>query len=163
MPSFFFSKPATVPVNVSSQLGLGEDDDRTSASPSKERVQSAPLNPKESSNMDDLPPQSPDSSLSSSQGSDTLSNISEAREIEQRVGSALKGSKENVSRLSHETLQRLELMSGSANKNKSVHSIGVVPVPASHRTDSQHSRPDSRASRPGSTRHPILPPIGASA
>ena len=153
----FYSKPATVPVAVTAQLGLGEDDD--SPSPSKDRVHSAPLNPKDNTNMDALPPASPDSSISGSSRTDTLSNISEAREIENhRAGSAdamLKGSKDNGN-LAHEALERLELLSGSGTKNQSNPSVPLAPRP-----DSQHGeRPLS--GRPGSERHPILPPIATS-
>ena len=150
---FGYSKPATVPVTVTAQLGLGEDDD--SPSPSKDRVHSAPINPNDPGNMDALPPASPDSSLSGSTRSDTLSNISEAREIEHRAGSPdheLKGSKDNL-KMAHEALERLELLSGSGTKNLSNPSVPLAPRPDSQQAD----RPLS--GRPGSERHPVLPPI----
>ena len=157
------SKPSTVPVPVSAQCGLGPEEGEDSPSPNKERVQSAPPNQKDNTNMDALPPASPDSSVSGGDEEDTLSNISEAREIEHRAGSpdaqgGLKGSKDNIN-LPRDALERLELMSGSGTKNMSNPSVPLAPRPGSGQGD----RPGSRSGRPGSNRHRVLPPIGSTA
>ena len=152
-----------MPLAVTAQLGLGEVDD--SPSPSKERMHSAPTT---KDNMDALPPGSPDSSMTGGAEEDTLSNISEAREIENRAGSP-EADKENLV-LPQDTIERLELLSGSASKNLSNHSVPLAPRPSSREQQAPPEsprRPDSAGAssthlsgRPGSNRHPVLPPIG---
>ena len=119
--------------------------------------------------MDALPPCSPDSSQSDADSSG-LSNISEAQDMAERTADSLDGSLQgshNNLVLPTEALDRIELLSGSASKNlSSTHSVPLAPRPNSggqRPMSGMGSRSGSAMSqmsnRPGSDRHPILPPI----
>lgn len=130
--SFSCSAPRTVPQSLNSTVGLGD----TMIS---QRAYSAP-----NQNMDALPPESPDSSESCSGGDSSLSNISEARDIDEEVPDSPASDFQLP-------VDRISLTSGS-NKH--------TPPPIAPRPQSAGSRPLS--GRPGSEKHPILPPIGSS-
>ena len=147
-----------MPAPVSAQVGLGE-----TPLPPQYRAYSAPTT---NDNMDVLPPNSPDSSDAADNDDDSLSNISEARE--RAVADSPEGSRgQSEVNLPPETLDRLELTSGSDKNLSAVGSVPMAPRPGSR--SSQGSRAGSgmsgsltqRSNRPGSERHPVLPPIGA--
>lgn len=146
-----FSAPRTVPQSLSATMGLGDSDTWHS----NQRAYSAP-----DPNMDALPPTSPDSSESRSGGDSSLSNISEARDIDEEPGSQPESptGSQNDLQLPADALDRITLVSSSgSNKNQSANgkSLPLAPRPVS-----AGSRPGS--GRPGSDRHPVLPPIGQS-
>jgi len=163
--------PQTVPAPVSAQAqGLGPDDQVVP----QYRAFSAPTT---NDNMDVLPPNSPDSSDAAGADDDSLSNISEAREMADRSpeGSERGGDGDQVhydANLPPDTLDRLDLASGSdKNLTGSPGSVPLAPRPGSR--SGQGSRAGSRigsamsggsltnrSNRPGSERHPVLPPIG---
>lgn len=130
-----------MPVPVSAQLGL-EDETRAYSAPA-------------TNDMDILPPNSPDSSNAAGNDDDSLSNLSEAREITQNDMS-VEGSPRN-DLLPKTVIEPLELTSGGSDKNSN--SAGSVPMAPRPGARSAGSRPDS--GRPGSERHPVLPPISA--
>ena len=162
--------PRTVPQPVSAQQGLGDDPD----DPVGGRSLSAPLHGLD--NMDALPPSSPDSSDMGSEHSSGLTNISEARDVDVG-GSPVDGDPVVV--------DPLELVSGSNNSKSGSDgplmaprpgSAGVMGCPVSHsssreagseflrasqsRMISPPGSASSRSGRPGSSKHPVLPPIG---
>ena len=154
-----FSAPRTVPQPLTATLGLGD-----SEAAHRQRAYSAPMTNEQ--NMDALPPSSPDSSESRSGGDSSLSNISEARDIEQEPGSPdgsrheSPGASQTDLQLPAEALDRLTLMSGSDSKNRSAGSMPLAPRPGS---GADHgSRPESASGILGSDRLPVLPPIGQS-
>jgi hypothetical protein len=151
---YSFRAPRTVPLAVSGQVGLGEDER------GEYRSYSAPTSKK---NMDALPPSSPDSSISGSGSNSSLSNISEARDMDQNEQvspeASPKGSDKDLA-LPSEVLDMIELLSGSGSKHHSG-SVPLAPRPGSGEgmrldDDSNGSRSNSRL---GSERHRVLPPI----
>jgi len=142
----------TVPQDVNSQMGLG---DQMGAKHNKTRSYSAPF-----ANPDALPPNSPDSSDFRSVSPSTLSNISEAQDVEQEQdgdGSGSEGYPENLA-LPAEALDRITLFSGSPTKTNG--SVPLAPRPGSNnRAVSRSPEYSNRSSRPGSERHMVLPPI----
>jgi hypothetical protein len=161
--SVCYRTPRTVPASVMTQLGLGDDTGRNGQSA---RAFSAPA---PADNMDILPPNSPDSSDMQSQDDDSLSNISEAREIGPGGRNGVRGSLNGSARRPFQSqdthIDRLEL--GSTPENNSTDSVPKTPRPGSRTGGSRQgsrsgmgSRQGSNLSgRPGSDRHPVLPPI----
>ena len=143
--------PRTVPAPVSGQLGLGEEQAPGTTSASY-RAFSAPV-PNE--NMDVLPPNSPDSSDMGMNDDDSLSNLSEAREINNTGPCSPVGSARRTFPPA-ETIDRLEL--GSTSDKNSANSVPPAPRPGS-RTGPPSRQGSAMSGRPGSDRHPVLPPI----
>ncbi len=166
-----YRAPRTVPQPVDAQLGLGDDD------PAR-RSYSAPHPASRAGiNMDALPPGSPDSSEARSNSNSSLENLSEAGGVNRAVESpvdSLEGSfkGEEDTGLPAEAVDPIELMSGTASKTLS--GAPMAPRPTSggqgsrQLSDLAGSRPGSgvgsragsaMSGRPGSDRHPVLPPI----
>lgn len=157
-----FSRGRTVPQPVSAQMGLGDEDGgvRSSSAPGTAHV-----------NMDALPPGSPDSSSSGSGVTSSLGDISEARDGAGDVTGSLDVSGKEVflkGNLPNEKIDPLELMSADSKSRGSNGPLaprqmsGAPPPPAV----AEEARPGSsasngRASRLGSDKHAVLPPIGS--
>ncbi len=157
-----FRAPRTVPQVVSAQMGLGDDE--------ADRAYSAPGTTKD--NMDALPINSPDSSEGDGSDTSSLSNISEAHGADDEdVQSAAGTPKESALPLDlpSETIDPLELMSGSESKSNSARPMaprGSRPVSNLESGEEMKaaSPPGSRggsaaSGRLGSARHQVLPPI----
>lgn len=143
------SAPRTVPLPVSEQVGLGEEKHEP-------RSYSAPMSKNE--NMDALPPSSPDSSLSDGGGT-SLSDISEACDMERDEPAVPEGSprgSEDDFALPSEAVDMIDLLSASESKNFPG-SVPLAPRPSSG-SQVEGSRSNSRL---GSEKHRVLPPITA--
>ena len=154
---YIFRAPRTVPQSVEEQLGLGDED-------LMRRAFSAPGH---GITANGLPMGSPDSSENRSNSGSSLSNLSEAegfnRDAESPVDSLEAGSVHGAgdNALPDEIVEPIELMSSTASKSNGP----MAPRPATG--DRSNSRPVSAkimsrpasTDRPGSDRHPVLPPI----
>ncbi|CAH1782663.1 unnamed protein product, partial [Owenia fusiformis] len=102
-------------------------------------------------NMDTLPPASPDSSQASSRTSSSLSNISD--QGYNGPGSEHGGSQENYTELPTDSMNPMELYSGSGSR----------PGSGSFRKGQPGTVDEiPRMNRPGSEKHKVLPPISPS-
>ena len=148
--------PRTVPQSVEEQVGLGDED-------LMRRAFSAPGH---GITANGLPIGSPDSSENRSNSGSSLSNLSEAglnQDAESPVDSLEAGSVHGAgdNALPDEVVEPIELMSSTASKSNGP----MAPRPATE--DRPNSRPVSAqimsrpasTDRPGSDRHPVLPPI----
>ena len=154
-----FRAPRTVPQMVEEQLGLGDED-------MMRRAFSAPGH---GVTGDGLPMGSPDSSENRSNSGSSLSNLSEAGGLNQGgetpvdslEAESARGAEDTA--LPDEAVEPIELMSSTASKSNGP----MAPRPNSRTSELSASRPVSAkivsrpasSGRPGSDRHPVLPPI----